>query len=138
MTEAMFPFNVYNRSANGGGVFAFRSLFIKGKPETYSVVEEYGTFRHERTERFTWYDFDVTIFSPTLVEFVCYDLDHIYGGRGKSFFTFAMECDASLTHDYIENRLYNRAVSLRQQELAEAEESIYLAYAAKEKKALGL
>lgn len=141
--ENFFPFTVHGNSYYsvhfGGGVHAFRKVFYANSPKTIEVVEKFGTFEHKRTERFSIYCFDVVILSPTEVEFICFDmLDNLYGGRGKKFHQFKVECPREIIEPYISERLVERAIARRNAELELKEMEIVAGYAGEERRSLGL
>lgn len=142
-----FPFTVRgssyyasNFSGNSsGGVSAFRDIFQQKRPQTVETIEKIGTFEYRQTIRFSYYCYDVIIKSSTDIEFICYDMeDNIYGGRGKEFHRFIAKCPTSLTKRYIDNRLLERAIELRECQLKAHEMTICKEYAELERKALGL
>lgn len=140
--ENFFPFTVRGNSYGfdnfGGGVHAFRKVFNANRPKTIEIVEKFGTFEHKRTERFSYYCFDVVILSSTAVEFICYGMeDTVYGGRGKKFHQFKAECPREIIEPYISERLVKRAIARRRAELELAELNLIGLYADEERKAMG-
>lgn len=138
MADKFFPFTVYAPNESGGP-YEFREAFDANRPETYEVVETWGTYEHRSMRKFTYFGYDVIVLSATEVEFVCYSiLDTCYGGRGDLFHRFKAKVNKSVTTPAINRRLVSRAVDRRDEELRQAELLIIKAYANEEKLALGL
>lgn len=139
MDNPFFPFRIYSSDMHGGGPYEFQNAFHKNKPETVEIVERFGTFVHKRTERFSWYAFDVIVLSQTEVEFVCFDMEGFcYGGKGKEFHRFTATVDKSVTSPTIGRRLFNRGVERRAYELEQAERKICQKFADEERQELGI
>ncbi len=114
MTEPFFPFTIFAHD-NGHYVqepWGFRRAFLKIKPEGL-----------------TWYTFNVTIKSPTEVEFTTYGMySFSTGGIGKKEHTFSATLDIEITREAITNEARRRARLKRQQELDEAENAVIETY----------
>lgn len=137
--EPFFPFTIYG-SEDMHGVWEFRKTFQANRPEEITVVEGKGTkWEYTRTEKCSYYSFNVIVHSKTEVEFVCFDmLDNFYGGIGKESHRFRATCEEDLTSEFITRRLLHRAELRRICELEEQEALICAGYAEEERKVLGL
>jgi hypothetical protein len=140
MVNDFFPFRLYSSSDHGHSPSGFGKAFQANRPEYIERVESKGTkFEWTRQEKFSYYCYDVIIFSQTEVEFVCFDMyDNYYGGKGKEIHRFRATVNKSVTNEYVGRRLFARGVDRRERELAEAEKKLCRKYANEERKALGI
>lgn len=139
MTEPFFPFRLYSND-QGHNIYGFDAVFQKNRPEKIEIIEAKGTqWQYTRTERFSYYAYDVIIHSQTEIEFVCFDMyDMCFGGKGKEIHRFKVTVDKKVTNEYVGRRLFSRGIDARERELAAQERKRYQKFADAERKALGI
>jgi hypothetical protein len=115
MAEKFFPFRVECEQRLDGQVWSsheFRNVYNANRPKDKS-----------------WYAYDVVVKSPSLVEFIVYDMhDMCYGGLGKEIRRFEAKVHPELTRKSIERRAGMFALERRDRELVEQERAILLRY----------
>ena len=78
----------------------------------------------------TWYAYDVTILSRTVLEFVAYDMaDPVFGGIGSVVWCGKVSVPASVTHKDVDRAILRAARARREEEIAAAEAAIVSRYA---------
>lgn len=120
MSPQIFPITLACND-KGWSTHAFQKAFLAAKPD-----------------QLIWYGYDTIIHSPTEVEFVVYDMDNVYGGRGKKTGAFKTEVAADLTADDINRKIMFLAAQRRKAEWEAIEAEIISGYAEEIRTAAGL
>lgn len=87
----VFPFTLYCDREHGGVPYGFYQSWMSVKPE-----------------KLIWYGVDVTLQSPTHIDFTVYDMeDWVHGGCGRVIHRCSGIVDASVTRKAIEARAHS-------------------------------